>query len=447
MYLRHNSIPATVSRHMKTDKKCVIALDLGTSAFKCGLVSWNGSLVASDIEKFDIDHKGKIYEMDFNIAFNRVIRLLKRICELALNKNYIIDALLITSQAQTFVPVDKDFKALSRGIVWLDSRAEKEAVLLKKAIADFARRAGFIRPLSELYATKILWLKQNMHDIFDRAYYFPMINEYIAYMLTGRFYSDQTNFGMSGVFDIRTKELNKDILELLDLSSNNFPAIKPACKIGYLLKLEIRKTLGLDKDIKVYLCGNDQSASAIGSGAGKEKEVSVNFGTAMVVYTLMPLCPQIREDSQIAGIAPMGGYFFLTYEARSGNIIDKVKKDLFPELTYDEFFSKYRQKKKKTELIWPENGWPDYSRFGSPDIAAASVTDYLIKRFQYHISTIEKYFIPEKIHISGGMAGSSVWTTLARDNCKYEIVVTNTLEAGLIGAYRIYKKTICEKHK
>ncbi|MCK4423375.1 MAG: hypothetical protein KAV18_04820, partial [Candidatus Omnitrophica bacterium] len=402
----------------------------------------NEELICSASEKFELYQNAKICESDFEQCYQTALKVLDRVIPETIQQGYTVSGLLITSQAQTFVPVDEHFNPLSKGIVWLDSRAEDEEKYLIEQLPDFQKTAGLSQPSSALYGSKLLWFKNNKPDIYKKAKYFPLINEFIVYKLTGKFYSDYTNFSMGGVLDIRKKKLNTKILEILELSADNFPEIKEAVSISYNIKAELKKRFDLKNDVPVYFCGNDQSVSAAGAGIKRVGEISANFGTAMVVYTYLDNLPDVIAPYQMAGISPVAAEYFILSVETVGNIIDNVKNTCFPEISYDEFFSKYYIVK---DIDLPDdikvvNGQLIGLDEFDPDKQAGFTVKYFLNRFCFHLSQIEKQVKAEKLYISGGIAKSSVWIDLLKENIDQQIILNNTREAGLIGAVKIYKK-------
>ena len=191
-------------------KNALAVLDIGTSSIKCGTIDRELNIIESTLRDFKINSRQGNYESDFEECFTKASEVLKKIIKVTTQKGYFIEAILITSQAQTFIPVDKDFNSLDKGIGWLDTRAVVEEVYLSEKLPEFYKTAGFSKPLSSLYISKLLWLKKNKAAIYKKAAYFPLVNEYVAFRLTGKFYSDYTSFGMGGVFDIRKKHLNQN---------------------------------------------------------------------------------------------------------------------------------------------------------------------------------------------------------------------------------------------
>ncbi|MEN8228279.1 MAG: FGGY family carbohydrate kinase [Bacteroidota bacterium] len=157
------------------EKEMILVLDIGTSFLKCGCIDSENNIITRNERVFPMSHHQTTYETDFNVFFNTVVDLLNECMAHTLVRQSGVKALLITSQAQTFVPVDEGFSPLRSGIVWLDERAGKEATWIMEHLPDFAGKAGLHTALSGLYASKLLWLKRNEPSLFNGAGAFPLI--------------------------------------------------------------------------------------------------------------------------------------------------------------------------------------------------------------------------------------------------------------------------------
>lgn len=411
-------------------QKCsgVIVLDLGTSAFKCGLVSATLQIIAACKHDVQMQKHSGLIEIDFEAAYQTCFALIRHIIGEAAAKRYRPGALIITSQAQTFVPVDHDFKPMMTGISWLDARAAEEADFLWQSIKNIPLKMGYRRPSPMLYSSKLVWLKNHQPEIYRKAHAFPLLNEFIVQKLTGEFYTDYTNFGMTGMLDICRRKFNQEMLSLLKLSAPQFPELGSAFEIAYPISKSARQQLDVDYELPVYLAGNDQASSACGAGLKNIGDVSVNLGTAMVFFTLIETPVEQLKESQIVGIDPIcGRFYFLSYEKDFGEKIQNLKQAYFSENSYDEMFAAYYHAKKENATIEQ-----DVNR----DVE--QVIDHSIERFKYHLAEIENKVTPKVIYVSGGVAQSPMWIKIMQQNCKYELVTNIQQEAGIIGAARIY---------
>jgi sugar (pentulose or hexulose) kinase len=421
-------------------EKKYLVLDIGTSDIKCGCFDANQNILSLHHQTFPMSQNQGTFEIDFNLFFNTTIDLLKECLAEQTIKRSTIGALLITSQAQTFTAVDADFQPLHNGIVWLDERAEKEALYLKERLPDFVKASGFSRPLSGLYVSKLLWLKNNKPDLFKKARAFPLINEYLVYKLTGEFFSDSTSFGMSGMYDFRHNGINPELLSILDLTKDFFPKIEKAAVKCDLISKHIQQTWKLNDRFPVFLCGNDQGASACGAGLRHTGDVNINFGTAMVFYTITEFLQDQLHDNQIAGKHPVGDDFFLlNVEGDFGIQIRRLKDKFFNHGTFDQLFQTYNQYPDvKAEKPLLEEADMNFVSPADSHRLCAGIIKYYLARLKAHFAQISQAVPLKSIFLSGGMIQSKVWGQIVQDTMNESFTVDNRANAGLYGALTIY---------
>jgi sugar (pentulose or hexulose) kinase len=422
------------------NEKNYLVLDIGTSDIKCGCVDSNFDILAQHHRKFPmVESQGNI-EIDFDLFFNTTSDLLMECLADKVVLRSTVKALLITSQAQTFAAVDTDFSPIYKGIVWLDERAEKEATYLKERLPDFAKAAGFNRPLPSLYVSKLLWLKQNEFAVFKKARAFPLINEYLVYRLAGEFYSDSTNFGMGGMYDFRRNAINTELLQILGLTEDFFPRIEKAVMRGELISQQIQREWKLNYRFPVFLCGNDQGASACGAGLKQSGNVNINFGTAMVFYTISDSLTTDLAENQIAGKHPVGdNYFLLNFESDFGVQIRRLKNKFFNHGTYDQFFQTYNKYPEVDEQMpLSENADLNFVSQADSHRLCAGIIKYYLNRCRSHLAQIQKSIHLKNITMSGGMMLSEVWLDLLCSTLNQPFTINKRANAGLVGALYIY---------
>lgn len=417
-----------------------LVLDIGTSYIKCGYVDSNYNILAQRQRDFPMIQDQNTFEIDFDLFYRTTSELLKECLFDEEVKRFNVEAILITSQAQTFTAVDENFQPLCNGIVWLDERAEKEAVYLESQLSEFPKASGFQKPSSSMYVSKLLWLKQNEPDIYKKASAFPLINEYLVYKLTGEFYSDSTSFGMSGMYDFRRNSINSELLKILGLTDDYFPKIEEAAVEGELISIQIQQEWNLNYRFPIFLCGNDQGASACGAGLKEPGDMNINFGTAMVFYTVTDSLITELTENQIAGKHPVGDdYFLLNFESDFGIQISRLKERFFKNRSYDELFQTYFQfPNVKKQKPFVDVAKLKFHSTKEEHQFCAGVIKYYIIRFKTHLSGIKKVTDSKNIFVSGGMTQSEVWIKIIKEILDCPITVSNQANAGLIGALKIY---------
>ncbi|MEN8194318.1 MAG: FGGY family carbohydrate kinase [Bacteroidota bacterium] len=423
-------------------EKIFLVLDIGTSYIKCGCIDSENNIISQYQREFPMDQKESSFEIDFNLFFNTTNNLIYECLIEQIVKRSTVEALLITSQAQTFTAVDENFTPLQKGIVWLDERAEEEADYLKHNLTNFASTAGFIRPFPSLYVSKLLWLKRKKTDLYNKAKAFPLINEYLAYQLTGEFYSDSTSFGMSGMYDFSRNLINPELLSILGLTEEFFPKIEKVAMNGEVISKQMQQKWKLNYRFPIFLCGNDQGASACGAGLKEPGDVNINFGTAMVFYTITnSLITELTED-QIAGKHPVGDSFFLlNYESDFGIQIRQLKNKYFEHSSFDQLFQTYQQfPNVEEQKPFSEDVDLNFDSKNDGHQFCAGIIKYYLARLKTHFAEIKQVADLKNVFISGGMMQSEVWLNILQETLKIPITVSNRANAGLFGALDIYMK-------
>jgi len=313
-----------------TATDCILALDLGTTAFKAAAVRWSGEITPPVVARYAVRVTAEGVTCDPRLYERLALRALRGTARAAEARGWRPQAIGISSQAQTFVPVGARGEPLSDAIVWTDRRAEREAAQMTEALPDFSRRAGFDHPLPELYACKLAWLRRHQPELHRAARRFPLLNEYIVLRLTGECAGDETNAGMGGLWDIADRRWNAAALAFAGVAPERLARIAPAAGLGPALAIEVARSIGVDP-VPVFSCGNDQAAGAAGSGMTGERDALCNFGTAMVVWARKEEQPVPADEDQIAGIDPLTGrYFLLGLEMECGNLVEWLARLLYP---------------------------------------------------------------------------------------------------------------------
>lgn len=305
---------------------CILALDLGTTAFKAAPVDADGIRGRVTIAPYALDYAEGRVTCDPERYVRCAWKALRGAARAARERGLVVRAVGLSSQAQTYVALDECGQPVQPAVVWTDAQAVPEAEEAARALPDFAKMCGFVRPSPMQFLPKVMRFQREG----GRARRFALLNEWIAYRLTGELYGDATNQGMGGFYDITQQTWNERALALAGISADNLASVAPAAAHSACLKREVCRALDLPA-VPVYSCGNDQSCAAIGAGIEKEGDLFCNFGTALVIYALKFRPAEPFSADQIAGLSPLPSrWFLLGVESECGNILEWLAKMLYP---------------------------------------------------------------------------------------------------------------------
>jgi xylulokinase len=267
-------------------KEYILGVDVGTTATKTSLFDTKGNSISSATEEYQlVTPKPLEVEVDIETLWNSFKAGVKRV--LSSSKVYArnIEALGISAQGETLVPVDKNGKPLRRAIVWLDSRAEEEAAVLDREFDDGRSYAitGQVKLVPTWPASKILWIRKHEPDIFKHAYKYLLVKDYFIWRMTGAFVSEGSLLCSTCYWNIVTKKWWDEMLDFLAITPNNLPEIRePGEKVGNLLR-PVAKEVGLSDETVVSTGALDQACGTIGVGNIRPGIFTENVGAALAI--------------------------------------------------------------------------------------------------------------------------------------------------------------------
>jgi len=444
---------------------CILALDLGTSAFKAAAVTPVG-LVGEPVSiPYELDYAEGRVTCPAERYFDTAMAALRQAIVTARAAGLRIEAIGLSSQAQTYVELDRTGRTIADFVVWTDDRAAAEAARASQVLPDAAAHCGFRRFTGQQFLPKVMHLLAEREidregaaargaSAIDDAIRskpsgkFLLLNEYLAHCLTCVAFGDETNQGMSGFFDITRRAWSPKALALSGITADQLATVAPAAMLAEPLTEEIRRALDLDA-IPVYQCGNDQTCAAAGVDLDEPGDVLCNFGTAMVVYSRKQDLPATIFDSQIAGIDPLTSrYFLLGLEGECGNVIEWLADRVYPgqgiepmlRAAVDALSIRFLASPPK-DLFTLSNWKETFDRHTSllgPEQTAQMILAMYRGRFLQLLEEIRGPVAqPGKLIASGGLSRSQAWLDFLEQETSVAFVRAPSEHPGLLGIARI----------
>ncbi|MEA3401588.1 MAG: FGGY family carbohydrate kinase [Armatimonadota bacterium] len=236
----------------------------------------------------------------------------------------------LSSQGQTFLPLDGEARPLRPAIVWLDTRAEDEARRLNEALdaEELRRRRGASAINAIDSAPKILWLREHEPGVWERTRYLMMLPDYLGLLLTGERRLDLSNAGSTAMVDRTIDDWWQEALDAVGVPREWLsPLGRPGELLGNLAA-DAAAELGLDAGTPVALGANDQLDGAVGVGNVEPGLASGTAGTAMaIVATAAELADELG-DGIIWGKHPVPGLLYILNYAKTSGVLLTWLRDL-----------------------------------------------------------------------------------------------------------------------
>jgi sugar (pentulose or hexulose) kinase len=317
----------------KNNESNIIVIDAGTQSLKSILYNKKGEIVFDSQRPYSPIFKGIEVEQDPRDWKNAIYETLKDVGDFVKSKNIHVEMIALTSQRASIIPVNEHGKVLYNAITWQDRRSHEIPGRIKKKMSmkDIYKKTG-LRLDSYFSAPKMMWLKENMPEIYRDAHKILGVQDYITYLLTNRFVTDSTQAARTLLMDIHTFKWDDDLIDVFDIDKAKLcDIVLPGEVVGEITKDIIDKT-GLPKGTKVLLAGGDQQCAAIGLNVLSEGTLEANIGTGsfIIAYAKEPVFDENMRVLLSASAVP-GKWIVEAGLLTSGNIYAWYKDEFYKE--------------------------------------------------------------------------------------------------------------------
>jgi len=190
-----------------------------------------------------------------------------------------IAALGLTSCRDIVIAVDRHGEPLGNAILWMDTRAKREAEEIAETIGTeiVHRKTGMI-PGPTFPACKILWLKKNEPEQMEKCAYLLQPRDYVFYRLTGVMLTDYSMASRTMMFNQDENKWWGTIFNILELKTSRFPEVADSLS-SRPVKTDVARQLGLPPQTPVVLGGGDRQCEALGALVSERRAMD-STGTA-----------------------------------------------------------------------------------------------------------------------------------------------------------------------
>jgi xylulokinase len=228
-----------------------------------------------------------------------------------------VDALCITHQRESFVPVDSQGQPIRRAILWLDERSRPQVTFLEQTIGRDRLHRITGKPLTTNPSLpKIVWLMQHEPEVVAQTHKLLDVHAFLVHRLTGAFRTSLACADPMGLVDMQAGAWAADLIGELGLRIEMFPdLIAPGTLIGHVNDVAAAVT-GLPAGLPVIAGAGDGQCAGLGANATGGGRVSLNMGTAVVSGTFS--ADYLTDRAFRTLYAPIAGNYFLEAVIQGG---------------------------------------------------------------------------------------------------------------------------------
>ncbi len=266
--------------------KYLIGVDLGTSGTKTVLFDQKGKVISSSTVEYPLYQAQNGWaEQEPLDWWNAACETIKNVIENSGVNNEDIAGLGISGQMHGLVMLDKDGNVLRRSIIWCDQRTGKECAEITEKVG--AKRLIEITAnpaLTGFTASKILWVRNNQPEIYEKCAHILLPKDYVRYMLTGDFATEVSDASGMQLLDIPNRCWSKEVCEKLEIDMSLLPKVYESPEVTGVISEKAAALTGLKAGTIVVGGAGDNAAAAVGTGVVTEGKAFTTIGTSGVVF-------------------------------------------------------------------------------------------------------------------------------------------------------------------
>lgn len=431
----------------------VLGLDLGTSYFKAGLFDQEGNLLGLGRSAVLVeDYSSLCCELPLNRFWSLVSGVVDESMRQAQATPEQIQGLSYSSQANSFLLLDRKGQPLTPLILWPDDRSRGDihpAIQCLSDRKDFLERIGHDQFGSIFAIAKLGWFRKHNPRLWARVGRFMTISDYLSFVLTGDYVGDQATGALLGMWDQTESRWWPDALDSVDLKPSQVSTlVGPGTGCGRLCSQGASR-LGL-KTGAAYAVGTlDHHAASVGAGVGPHAQACESTGTVLAALRQMQdYSPQ--ASCCVGPNTESRGYYKLVFDNCGASALEWFQRTYAPQVSIESLIEQARQSPADCSGLrvrlsdQPERpvAFENLSREHSLEQQVRAILQAVSSRTKALIEFIFQDSAPDAVLATGGGARSDFWVQLKADMLGVPFIVPACCEPAVLGAAMFAAATV-----
>jgi xylulokinase len=268
--------------------KAFLGIDVGTSGTKALLMDAAGAVLATATAEYGVSaprpgHSEQNPE-DWWAGTARAVRSVRRKAGIEAAE---VAAIGFSGQMHGLVLLDEADEVLRPAIIWNDQRTGSQAEAVERTVGGRDRLIELTGnvAMTSFTLTKLLWVRENEPDLYDRARRLLLPKDFVRLRMTGEAAGDVSDMSGTLMLDQRRRDWSSEILSTFQIDRGLLPPVLESCEPAGRLTRAAAKKLGLAEGTLVVAGGGDQPVGAVGNGVVADGRTSATMGTSGVVFT------------------------------------------------------------------------------------------------------------------------------------------------------------------
>ncbi len=321
----------------------ILGVDIGTTNMKLGVFRLVGDTL-EPVRQFSQSYAIHVYNNGLfaDIEQSRWTEAFAAGCRALAETIADIDLVAISGTTPGLTAMDRRGEALYPALLMLDQRSHKQAreILDTVGLDRLLATTANMPVAGGCSLAGILWLRDNVPEVFQKAHKFGHSNTYFAHWLTGAYALDPSSASLTGLYNTARNDYtwNDDLVRAFGLSSSQLPELVPAYSSVGVVRPALARELGFAKEPQVLIGGND-AVLAFSVGVREPGEIVNVNGTCEISLVCLPRCLPSPHYNIRAHVLP-DRWLTLHVMNAGGKALEWFKSVFCSEMTDEEFYNR-----------------------------------------------------------------------------------------------------------
>lgn len=441
----------------------IIGADIGTTSTKAVLYDLKGNVKAYANVGYPLyQDTPDMAEEDPEEIFNAVTDVLFQVMRKGDVKPGELKGVSFSSAMHSLILMDENDRPITRVITWADNRAEKYSdELLANGLGKeiYSHTGTPIHPMSPL--SKIIWLRNEHKDLFDKTKKFIDIKTYIYFRMFQEYKMEYSIASATGLFNIFNLDWDEQALKVAGITRDQLPELVEPTDTITNMNMTTSKVTSIPMDVPFVFGASDGVLSNLGVNAIDPGVVAVTIGTSGAVRVVVDkpmvdpngklFCYALTKDKWVVGGPVNNGGIVFRWVRDQLFEPEKITAEQMKVSTYD-ILTQIAEKIPAGSdglLFHPYLGgerapiWDADARgsfFGlTRQHTRAHMVRSSLEGIVYNLYMVMLMIEgvagkPKSIQATGGFARSELWRQMLADIFEQDVTIPESFESSCLGA-------------
>jgi sugar (pentulose or hexulose) kinase len=255
-----------------------------------------------------------------------------------------IDVIAFSGTTPGLTAMDREGNPLYPAILMLDQRSRPQAqrIIDKIGMKKLLNITANMPVAGGSSLAGILWIKDNLPEIFRKTHIFGHSNTFMARWLSDNFAMDPSSASLTAMYNTTSNDMtwNKEIIDEFDIEISHLPELIPAYHSTGRMRTNLANEFGLGKEPPVLIGGNDAVLAAYSVGIREPGKIFNINGTCEITMVCLPKCFPSRNYNIRTHVIPERWFSFYVMNA-GGKALEWFKNLFCSEMTEEKYYADF----------------------------------------------------------------------------------------------------------